>query len=128
MRFSNPISGFRNPKNRRNHFAISEHTVFLADELLFQRMLSLERRRCERTGTRFALILVSFEQLNDTLSEKRAEEIARVIGASMRETDIAGWYRQSAAIGIVLTTLTDATRETLESVVVERIRKILELK
>ena len=128
MRPSISISGFRNPKNRRNHSAMSEHAIFLADELLFQRMLSLERRRCERTGTRFALILVSFEQLNDALSAKRAEEIACVIGASMRETDILGWYRQSAAIGIILTTLTEATRETLESVVVERIRKILELK
>ena len=31
---------------------------FLADEQSFERMLTLERRRCERTGERFALILL----------------------------------------------------------------------
>jgi len=90
-------------------------------------MLSLERRRCERAGTRFALVLVDLSELNDTFSSDAAEEIARSLGASVRETDIAGWYRQSSTIGIILTALTETTREILESVVIERIRKILSL-
>jgi lipopolysaccharide/colanic/teichoic acid biosynthesis glycosyltransferase len=91
-------------------------------------MLSLERRRCERAGTRFALVLVDLYELNGTLSVDAVEEIARSLGASMRETDIAGWYRQSATIGIILTALNETTRETLESVVIERIRKVLSLR
>jgi lipopolysaccharide/colanic/teichoic acid biosynthesis glycosyltransferase len=90
-------------------------------------MLSLERLRCERAGTRFALVLVDLYELKGALNVPAAEEIARSLAASMRETDIAGWYRQSATIGIILTTLTETTRETLESVVIERIRKVLSL-
>jgi|SRR6266850_1124391 len=122
-----PINGFRNPQDRPNHSVIREQAVPVAGELLFQQMLSLERRRCERAGTRFALVLVDLYELNGTLSMEGAEEIVRALGASMRETDIAGWYRQSATIGIILTTLTETTRETLESVVIERIRKVLSL-
>jgi lipopolysaccharide/colanic/teichoic acid biosynthesis glycosyltransferase len=122
-----PVSGFRNPKDRRNHSAIREHAVPVADELLFQRLLSLERRRCERAGTRFALVLVGLDVVNNKLTMEASQEIAHAIGASMRETDIVGWYRESSVIGIILTALTDATQDTLESVVVERIRRVLSL-
>jgi lipopolysaccharide/colanic/teichoic acid biosynthesis glycosyltransferase len=122
-----PISGFRDQTDRRNPSTTPEHAVPVADELLFQRMLSLERRRCERAGTRFALVLVDLSELNDTLSLEAAEEIARTLGASMRETDIAGWYWQSSMIGIILTALTEITRQTLESTVVARSRKVLSL-
>ena len=110
-----------------NYSVMREDSVLVADELYFQRMLSLERRRCERTESRFALVLVDLGNLNGMLSARSAEEIARSLAASMRETDITGWYRQPGTIGIILTTLIDATRETLESVVIERIRAVLSL-
>src|SRR5260370_29483268 len=127
MRPSIRISGLRNPTDRRNHSPIMEHAVPVTDELLFQRMLSLERRRCERAGTRFALVRIDLQELNDTLSMEGAEQIAGAIGASMRETDIAGWYRESSMIGVILTALTQTSRGTLESAVIERIRKVLSL-
>jgi len=119
--------GFRNPKERQNRATSREHAVPVVDELLFQRMLSLERRRCERAGTRFGLVLVDLSEVNDALSTQSVGEIAGAIGASMRETDIAGWHRQSSIIGIILTALTETTRETLESAVIERIRQVLSL-
>jgi exopolysaccharide biosynthesis polyprenyl glycosylphosphotransferase len=99
----------------------------VVDERLFQRMLSLERRRSERAGTRFALVLVNLEKLSDTINTSTAEQIARAIGLSMRETDIAGWYRQSSTIGIILTALNETTQEILDSAVIARIRRTLSL-
>ena len=95
------------------------------DEAVFKRMLSVERQRCERTGSRFALMLVDMDAIAGSLSEPAREELARAIGAAMRETDITGWYRNLSVIGTILTALNGTCLETLESVVVERAKRIL---
>jgi len=97
----------------------------LADEILFKRLLLLERRRCERTGTRFALMLLDVKDLTRTLSRAAIEKIAVEIGATMRETDITGWHQQDSVIGVILTTLNVAGRETLEPIILERTRRVL---
>jgi lipopolysaccharide/colanic/teichoic acid biosynthesis glycosyltransferase len=97
----------------------------IADESLFKRLLLLERRRAERSGTRFALMLVDMEELGSKINAGTMEEIGRAIGSTMRETDVTGWYRNSAVLGVILTTLNGAGRQTLESVVIERTRAIL---
>jgi lipopolysaccharide/colanic/teichoic acid biosynthesis glycosyltransferase len=99
----------------------------LLDEPVFKRMLSLERRRCERTNDRFALMLVDMEELKRTMSIPAIDEIASTISASMRETDVSGWYRAHSVLGIILTTLNGADRQTLESVIGERMRSLLSL-
>jgi len=99
--------------------------MMIADESLFKRLLLLERRRAERTGTRFALMLVDMEELASRLSPGDMEEIGRAVGSTMRETDVTGWYRSSSVLGVILTTLNGAGRQTLESVVIERTRGIL---
>jgi len=82
-------------------------------------MLSLERLRCERTESRFALLLIGAEDLTD--------EIGIAIAGAVRETDITGWYRYPTTIGVILTALNETGRETLESVVVERTNAVLSL-
>jgi hypothetical protein len=99
--------------------------MMIADESLFKRLLLLERRRAERTGTRFALMLVDMEELASPAQPGAMEEIGRAVGSTMRETDVTGWYRSSSVLGVILTTLNGAGRQTLESVVIERTRGIL---
>ena len=99
----------------------------LLEESVFKRMLSLERRRCERTNDRFALMLLDMEELKRTMSIAAIEEIAVTISTSMRETDVSGWYREHSVLGIILTTLNGANRTTLESVIGERMRSLLSL-
>jgi lipopolysaccharide/colanic/teichoic acid biosynthesis glycosyltransferase len=91
------------------------------EESAFKRMLSLERRRCERTGAAFALMLV---ELPEAL-EQPIDAIALDIAAAMRDTDITGWYRQSSTIGVILTALNGASCCTLESIVVPRLMAVL---
>ncbi len=100
----------------------------LAEEAVFKRMLSLERRRCERSNDRLALMLVDMEELRQTMSETAIEQVALSISEVMRETDVAGWYRQASVLGIILTTLNGADRQTLEAVVGERMRRVLSLR
>jgi len=92
----------------------------IADETLFQRLLSLERRRCERTEERFALLLIDLEDITSSTSD--LETIGRAIGNAMRDTDFTGWYQHPAVLGVILTTLNGSGRETIEPIMLERIR------
>jgi lipopolysaccharide/colanic/teichoic acid biosynthesis glycosyltransferase len=97
------------------------------DENFLQSMLSLEKRRCERTGARFALMLIDIEELSRALTAAAVEELAEAIGTAMRETDIIGWYQPSAVVGVILTTLNGTDRATLEPVILERTKGVLSL-
>lgn len=113
-----------------NPTAMTQHkdvTVPIADEPIFQRFLSLERRRCERTGVPFALLLFNLEGVSGNLPAERRRDIAQALAAATRETDITGWYRHDSTIGVILTTLNGTDRYTLESVMVEKTRRVLSL-
>ena len=100
-------------------------TGSVASEPLFRRFLSLERRRCERSETRFGLLLIEFEPLQKTLAAKAVGEIAQAISGAMRETDITGWYEYVSTVGVILTALNGTARGTVETGVVERVKNIL---
>src|SRR5215831_7086762 len=96
-------------------------------EPLFRRFLALERRRCERSESRFGLLLVELEPLQKTLSAQAIENLAVTIAGAMRETDTTGWYEPGSTLGVILTALNGAERETVESVVIERVKNTLTL-
>lgn len=71
-------------------------------ENVFHSMLSLELQRANRSRKPFVLML-----LDANLENGPAEEILRkaveVVLATKRETDLFGWYRQGAILGIIFT-------------------------
>lgn len=87
-----------------NSFRHSDHgqveEVLL--ENVFHSMLTLERRRAERSRKPFVLMLLDANLENGTAEAilKQAVEIAVV---SKRETDLVGWYKQGAILGIIFT-------------------------
>ena len=97
----------------------------VTEEALFNRLLSLECRRCERTGTPFALMLLGLNKLKDILSPSAMRAITSSLGGTMRETDVIGWYENASVIGIILTTLNGTERHIVESAVVRRVRTVL---
>ena len=99
----------------------------VAAEPLFRRFLFLERRRCERSESRFGLLLVELEPLQQTLAAQAIPDVALAIAGVMRETDITGWYEDGSTLGVILTALNATPRETLETVVVERVKNTLAL-
>jgi len=111
-------------KNKRND---RMRDAALAEEPLFRRLLSLERRRCERSGGRFALLLIEMEALRDSVSSPVIENIAVAVAGAMRETDITGWYDSGSAVGVILTTLNETEKQTIESVILERTRALVAL-
>jgi lipopolysaccharide/colanic/teichoic acid biosynthesis glycosyltransferase len=71
---------------------------------LFTNLLSLERKRSERSRKQFVLMLVDAGGLLQP--DHGAVALAQMTGAlssSTRETDIRGWYKEGSVIGVILT-------------------------
>ena len=80
----------------------NSHREALLLENVFHSMLTLERRRAERSRKPFVLML-----LDANLESGPAEEIllqaVDVVVASKRETDLVGWYKHGAILGVIFT-------------------------
>lgn len=75
----------------------------LLPEPMFLRALSLERRRAERSKKRFILMVISSAagaQNDDGAILARSVD---AILPAIRDTDVAGWYRDQAALGVIFT-------------------------
>jgi hypothetical protein len=76
---------------------------FLSEEK-FRNMLAIERKRVERSGKSFLLVLVGPRVPLERRSEKAFfSKILSVLSVSCRQIDIKGWYRQERMIGIIYT-------------------------
>jgi lipopolysaccharide/colanic/teichoic acid biosynthesis glycosyltransferase len=70
---------------------------------LFMKLLCLERKRTERSGRRFVLMLLDPGSL---LKADKAPRIANLLSAitqSTRDTDLKGWYKEGSIIGVIFT-------------------------
>ncbi len=71
---------------------------------LFMKMLCVERKRSERSGRRFVLMLLEPGEILDTdCSSLVLGQILTVLRESTRETDITGWYGNGTTIGVIYT-------------------------
>jgi exopolysaccharide biosynthesis polyprenyl glycosylphosphotransferase len=71
---------------------------------MFRKVLSLERKRSERSRQRFVLMLLHADQLlQGEGREAVLDSITRALSASTRETDLHGWYRKDTVVGVVCT-------------------------
>lgn len=88
----------------------------LLSEELFIKLLSIERKRTERSGRRFVLMLLDPGKLLD--AGWNTDPICRLIGTlsqTVRDTDLRGWYREHSIIGVIFTELdTEADKAVIE--------------
>ncbi len=89
-------------KSYRSFDQAPAHTETALQENVFHSMLTLERRRAERSGKPFVLMLLD-ANLEYGSAAVILEEAAEVIMASKRETDLAGWYKKSDILGVIFT-------------------------
>lgn len=105
-------------QTHRTMGAAREHTV--VDQDLFLKMLSIERKRSERSGQPFILAVV---EANGDVNDSVMHQASNAVCACIRDIDLAGWYGPSA-VGVILTEITESSSE-VSSVVVSRIRETL---
>ena len=90
-------------------------------EEVFMKKLGVERKRTERSGRRFVLMLLDSSKLfRGPLREEALGRTVSALAHSIRETDIKGWYAKSV-IGVIFTEIgtsdgTDVAKALLNKV------------
>ena len=83
----------------------------------FVEMLRFERRRTERSGRQFMLVLLSSKELRGKAAGPFLGSIVAAVSATTRETDVLGWYEQDATLGLLMTEIGQADAATTETIV-----------
>lgn len=94
-------------------------------EEVFRRMISLERKRSERTQRPFVLLLMETGSTQPTAKNGRLLlEVLSAMQGATRETDIIGWYGTNSAVGVMFTEITLENKLIL-STILSRISEAL---
>ena len=88
----------------------------------FKRMLSLERKRSERSKRRFVLMLLS---PGTSGQEGVATKLLQALTDSTRDTDITGWYDACSVIGVIFTEIGCIDAMAVESILLGKIAPVL---
>jgi lipopolysaccharide/colanic/teichoic acid biosynthesis glycosyltransferase len=117
-----------NPRSRDavDDMAVSDRHQSALGEGAFHRMISLERKRAERSRKPFLLMLLNAagtlakDQKRDLLAE-----VLSLLAACTRETDVAGWYKSDSVVGAMFTEIALEDRNTIVSTMLGRVGDIL---
>ena len=91
----------------------------------FRRMIAIERKRTERSKEPFLLMLI--EPINGKATEAARSVLLRladVLLVASRETDIIGWYKDHAILGVLFTGLAGSDRESIHNTIQDRVKSI----
>lgn len=87
------------------------------NEREFLQLLVLERKRSERSGRPFLLMLLNGNGIFvPDGSERLRERFSTALLAAIRETDFIGWYEDGSVIGVVFTELAEPISEAVDTV------------
>jgi lipopolysaccharide/colanic/teichoic acid biosynthesis glycosyltransferase len=107
-------------------FAGSSGERVAISEEAFRQMVVVERKRTERSGKPFLLMLLTAGNHDDPNKASRA--LNRTLAAlltSTRQTDVIGWYRNKATIGVVFTGFTVDDRNQILSAILTKVGNTL---
>jgi len=113
----------------RQFISANQYGADILAEKVFRRILCSERKRAERSCRCFLLMLADVESVPD--AKQREEMLAEIVPAlyqSTRETDIAGWYRESAILGVIFAEIQQTDRSALQSTICARVTGSLRAK
>ena len=102
----NKMLGFKASPRSESPFSVlredSSDFGMLPQEL-FMKLLCLERKRTERSGRRFVLMLLDPGNLLKAAKEPVVANLLSAITQSTRDTDLKGWYKEASVIGVIFT-------------------------
>src|SRR6185369_9391611 len=95
-------------------------------EEMFHRAIVLERKRTERSGKPFVLMLV--DAGNCASSQKRSKLLSRILSPlllSTRETDAVGWYKKDLVVGVLFSDVDTMDKASVLAVMLARMSEVL---
>jgi lipopolysaccharide/colanic/teichoic acid biosynthesis glycosyltransferase len=94
-------------EDRRSSLPEETAGLGMLPESLFMKLLCLERKRTERSGRRFVLLLLDTGSLFAGPSKRFLPDLIAAIDESTRDTDLKGWYKSGSVIGVIFTEIGD---------------------
>jgi exopolysaccharide biosynthesis polyprenyl glycosylphosphotransferase len=89
-------------------------------------MISLERKRTERSKKPFLLMLLDMgDGLYSDSNEKALDKILSALSLTTRETDVTGWYKNNAVVGVMFTEFGEDDRNTILTTLMTRVSETL---
>ena len=74
------------------------------NEQAFRAMLALERRRAERSGRSFILMLIDATAVDNGVRKADVpQRLSHLVSDAIRESDLIGWYLDREILGVVFT-------------------------
>jgi lipopolysaccharide/colanic/teichoic acid biosynthesis glycosyltransferase len=98
----------------------------ILNEEAFHRMISLERKRTERSRKPFLLMLLDMGDAGQSRANgKVLGNIQSALALTTRETDITGWYRVNSVVGVMFTEISFDDRTAILSTMMTRVSETL---
>lgn len=95
-------------------------------EETFQRMIAIERKRTERSRKPFLLMLLDAgTQQTPENYGKALKGIVPALLSSTRETDVIGWYKDRATVGVIFTGLLADDKSSILTTILTRVSTTL---
>jgi lipopolysaccharide/colanic/teichoic acid biosynthesis glycosyltransferase len=117
------ISETSNPGEFEN-LSIGEREVL--SEKSFKRTIAVERKRSERSKEPFLLMLVEIGNHSESLDAQRVlDSMISVLVDASRDTDVIGWYRERATLGVMFTSLVVTDKSLILTTILNRISNML---
>jgi lipopolysaccharide/colanic/teichoic acid biosynthesis glycosyltransferase len=105
---------------------MSTGTHEVLNEVTFKRMIAVERKRTERSGEPFLLMLLEAGNPQSLeKNEKALNNILSVLPLSIRDTDIIGWYKDRTTVGVIFTGLARKDQSSILSVILSKVSTTL---
>jgi len=118
------LASFDNDLLGKEGMAAPERDFF--NQEAFHRVISLERRRTERSHKPFLLMLLDMgDHLPSESNERSLSQLLNALLASTRETDVIGWYESDKVIGVMFTEICLEDRKTIVGTMISRLSDIL---
>jgi lipopolysaccharide/colanic/teichoic acid biosynthesis glycosyltransferase len=100
-------------------------TTAILDQTTFTHVLSLERKRAERSGRRFILMLIESSSFRKPRHNDPAfARFLRLLTESTRDTDVKGWYEEGFVFGVIFTDILDADTTHLATLLSRKVAGI----
>lgn len=104
---------------------LGERSILKAED--FRRMITIERKRSERSRKPFMLLLLDMG--DDLPSEKNGKILGKIVSAlsaSTRDTDVTGWYSDNCVVGVMFTEISSAEGASTPSTIITRVTQTLQ--
>jgi len=93
----------------------------------FRSMLTLERRRAERSRKPFVLMLLdACAFIEEKAADRMMTRVSSVLLKSSRETDLIGWYEEGVIVGVIFTEVSCESEQPITEILHSKVLKALQ--